>query len=66
MLQALATPGSAFKPSIRKCKSTWRLQKFKQLYIEKGGYYSGSSGSDMSSYNISSNSSVVTANSSNM
>lgn len=30
MLYALATPGSAFKPSINKPKMTWRLQKFKE------------------------------------
>lgn len=29
MLYALATPGSAFKPSINKPKITWRLKKFK-------------------------------------
>ncbi|KAI5967656.1 hypothetical protein CANMA_002836 [Candida margitis] len=37
MLYALATPNSSFKPSIRKIKNSWRLKKFKQLYIEKGG-----------------------------
>ncbi|KAI5948813.1 hypothetical protein KGF57_005211 [Candida theae] len=37
MLYALATPNSSFKPSIRKMKNSWRLKKFKQLYIEKGG-----------------------------
>ena len=42
MLYALATPGSAFKPSIKKAKNTWRLQKFKKLYIQKGGYISSS------------------------
>lgn len=29
MLYALATPGSAFKPSINKPSITWRLKKFK-------------------------------------
>ncbi|CAD1810546.1 unnamed protein product [Candida parapsilosis] len=37
MLYALATPNSSFKPSIRKIKNSWRLKKFKELYIEKGG-----------------------------
>ena len=57
MLYALATPGSAFQPSIKKVRNTWRLKKFKQLYIEKGGYSSNSS--DESKFS-SSNSSVVT------
>lgn len=37
MLYALATPNSSFKPLIRKIKNSWRLKKFKELYIEKGG-----------------------------
>ncbi|ODV77972.1 uncharacterized protein CANTADRAFT_12566 [Suhomyces tanzawaensis NRRL Y-17324] len=37
MLYALATPGSAFKPSLKKMSNTWRLQKFKTIYLEKGG-----------------------------
>ena len=68
MLYALATPGSAFQPSIKKVKNTWRLKKFKQLYIEKGGYSSLSSSNSSSIDNeskfSSSNSSVVTAKSS--
>lgn len=68
MLYALATPGSAFQPSIKKVKNTWRLKKFKQLYIEKGGYSSSSSSNSSSIDNeskfSSSNSSVVTAKSS--
>ncbi|KAG5420961.1 hypothetical protein I9W82_000051 [Candida metapsilosis] len=43
MLYALATPNSSFKPSIRKMKNSWRLKKFKQLYIEKGGLSANSS-----------------------
>ncbi|QBM88609.1 hypothetical protein METSCH_C05830 [Metschnikowia aff. pulcherrima] len=34
MLYALATPGSAFKPSINKPSITWRLKKFKQHNTE--------------------------------
>ncbi|RCK63173.1 hypothetical protein Cantr_09700 [Candida viswanathii] len=71
MLYALATPGSAFQPSIKKVRNTWRLKKFKQLYIEKGGYSSGSSMASSGSSSASneskfssSNSSVVTASSS--
>ncbi|KAK6203234.1 uncharacterized protein RJT21DRAFT_25579 [Scheffersomyces amazonensis] len=37
MLFALATPGSAFKPSIKKIDISWRLEKFKRLYSNKGG-----------------------------
>ncbi|MCH0628921.1 hypothetical protein JNB11_02950 [Kocuria palustris] len=40
MLYALATPGSAFKPSLKKVPNTWRLKKFKDMYYEKGGSYS--------------------------
>lgn len=40
MLYALATPGSAFKPSLKKVPNTWRLEKFKSMYYEKGGSYS--------------------------
>lgn len=66
MLYALATPGSAFKPSINKVKNTWRLQKFKKLYIQKGGYISSSptESSFNSDDSISTSSSVITANSS--
>ncbi|KGQ90952.1 hypothetical protein MEO_01271 [Candida albicans P94015] len=66
MLYALATPGSAFKPSIKKARNTWRLQKFKKLYIQKGGYISSSptDSSINSNDSISSSSSVITASSS--
>lgn len=37
MLFALATPGSAFKPSLKKPNNTWRLKKFKEIYLQKGG-----------------------------
>lgn len=37
MLYALATPGSAFKPAVKKMPSSWRLEKFKTMYREKGG-----------------------------
>lgn len=40
MLYALATPGSAFKPSMKKMPTSWRLEKFKNMYHEKGGSYS--------------------------
>lgn len=33
MLYALATPGSAFKPSINKPGITWRLKKFKNHQV---------------------------------
>ncbi|KAI3403765.2 hypothetical protein KGF56_003400 [Candida oxycetoniae] len=49
MLTALATPNSAFKPSIKKVKNTWRLKKFKKRYIEKGGASSSSENSTESS-----------------
>lgn len=37
MLYALATPGSAFKPSLKKIPNTWRLEKFKKIYNQKRG-----------------------------
>lgn len=47
MLFALATPGSAFKPSLHKVPNTWRLKKFKKMYIEKGGSQSTSRNSSL-------------------
>lgn len=35
MLFALETPGSSFKPSLRRPKNTWRLTRFKEIYNEK-------------------------------
>lgn len=45
MLFALATPGSAFRPSINKPKNTWRLSKFKDIYMEKSSRDSSPKGS---------------------
>ncbi|CAK9436236.1 uncharacterized protein LODBEIA_P07940 [Lodderomyces beijingensis] len=57
MLYALATPNSAFKPSIRKMKNTWRLQQFKKYYLAKGGANSSSAASSPDSSIASSHSS---------
>ena len=45
MLFALATPGSAFKPSIGKPKNTWRLNKFRDIYLDKSSRESSPKGS---------------------
>jgi hypothetical protein len=49
MLFALATPGSAFKPSLKKPTNTWRLKKFKDIYIQKGGSNNNSKASSQAS-----------------
>lgn len=43
MLYALATPGSAFQPSIKKPQVSWRLRKFKKIYMERRGLSNPSS-----------------------
>lgn len=46
MLFALATPGSAFQPSLKRVQNTWRLKKFRAIYNEKGGSNYSRSGSE--------------------
>lgn len=48
MLIALTTPGSAFKPTLNKVSNLWRLKKFKQVYILKGGSPNASATSSIS------------------
>lgn len=51
MLFALATPGSAFKPSVNKPRVTWRLTKFKDIYLEKASRENTPNNSEASSQN---------------
>lgn len=53
MLFALATPGSAFKPSLKKPTNTWRLKKFKDIYLQKGGSTNNSKASSQASFESS-------------
>ncbi|WLF76588.1 hypothetical protein PVL30_000290 [Lodderomyces elongisporus] len=69
MLYALADPNSAFKPSIKKVKNSWRLKKFKDIYLQKKSASANSSSnssdiaSSASSNFQSSRASIMTTNS---